>query len=154
MKDIQTHRLFKDLVEQQKKALADQKTQTLEEVRAKAKWIKQSDTTKEQKLHLISPEEMDVSKLSKRMFWDTPIKNIDPVKHSRWIVERVMGYGSLEDWQIIKRWYGKEGLRSTVVKSRVLDAVSVSFLCLVLDLKKEDFRCYKERQLRPNFWTS
>ena len=98
------------------------------------------------------PEEMDVSKLSKRMFWDTPIENIDPVKHSRWIVDRVMRWGKVEDWELIKKWYGKSGLRKIVVTSRDLDNVSISFLCIVLDLKKEDFRCYIERQLHPNFW--
>jgi len=105
-------------------------------------------------MFLLSKEEMDVSQLSKRMFWDTPLENIDPVKHSRWIVERVMGYGKYEDWNLIKTWYGKEGLKSIVVNSRVLDAVNVSFLCVVLGLKKENFRCYTERLLHPNLWTS
>jgi len=103
-------------------------------------------------MFLLSKEEMDVSQLSKRMFWDTPLENIDPVEHSRWIVERVMRYGRVEDWNIIKKWYGKEGLREIVVKARDLDNVSISFLSVVLGLNKELFRCYIERQLRPTFW--
>lgn len=97
---------------------------------------------------------MDIKALSPNMFWDTPIEHIDPLKHSGWIVERVMNYGQLKDWRIIQRWYGKKGLSSIVTELRALDAVSVSFLCVVLKLNPEDFRCYVERQSKPNLWTS
>lgn len=103
-------------------------------------------------MHDIKSKNLQVSNLSKRMFWDTPIENIDPIAHSGFIVERVMRYGEVKDWEIIKKWYGKKGLKEIVVRLRDLDNISISFLSLVLDLKKEDFRCYIERQLRPSFW--
>ncbi len=96
----------------------------------------------------------DISELSGHLFWDTPPDRIDGYAHRAFIVERVMGYGTIEDWNTIKRWYGKAGLRSIVVGLRELDDVSLAFLCLVLDLKKEDFRCYNEQQLQPGFWNS
>jgi hypothetical protein len=96
----------------------------------------------------------DISELSGHLFWDTPPDRIDGYVHQAFIVERVMGYGTIEDWNTIKRWYGKAGLRSIVVGLRELDDVSLAFLCLVLDLKKEDFRCYNEQQLQPGFWNS
>jgi hypothetical protein len=103
-------------------------------------------------MHDIKSKNLQVSELSPHLFWDTPIENIDPIAHSGFIVERVMGRGMINDWNMIKQWYGKEGLRSIVTKLRVLDSVSVAFLCLVLDLKKEEFRCYTEKQSHPNFW--
>ena len=45
---------------------------------------------------------MDIKALSPNMFWDTPIEHIDPLKHSGWIVERVMNYGQLKDWRLYK----------------------------------------------------
>lgn len=92
--------------------------------------------------------------LSSHLFWDIPLENIDLVEHSGFVVERVMRYGMIEDWKFIQKWYGKEGLRNIVVELRDLDKVSISFLSAILDLKKEDFRCYKETQSLRSFWES
>lgn len=97
-------------------------------------------------------QEYPIEALSKRMFWDTPIENIHGVEHRHFIVERVMRYGRLADWKIIRQWYRPDVLREVVVELRELDDVSISFLCLVLGLKKEDFRCYIQKQSHPSFW--
>jgi len=96
----------------------------------------------------------DLSELSPHLFWDTPLENIDWHEHRAFIVERVMGYGRMKDWETIKQWYGKEGLRSIVTGLRELDDFSVAFLCVVLDLDKENFRCYTEKLSHPSFWNS
>lgn len=94
----------------------------------------------------------DVGRLSKRMFWDTPLENIHWFDHRGFIIERVMRYGRFEDWELIKEWYGRDIMRATVVQLRDLDDISIAFLSLILGLKKEDFRCYRERQSHPSFW--
>ena len=95
-----------------------------------------------------------VSELSDHLFWDTPAENINGHAHRAFIVERVMGYGRIKDWHTIIRWYGKEELKSIVTSLRELDDFSIAFLSLVLDIEKEDFRCYREQQFRPSFWNS
>jgi hypothetical protein len=35
---------------------------------------------------------------------------------------------------------------------RVLDDFSIAFLSVVLDLPKEDFKCYTERQQQTSYW--
>jgi hypothetical protein len=92
-----------------------------------------------------------VSALSARMFWDTPIAHIEGHGHRHFIVERVMRYGRLQDWELIKAWYGFEGLREIVTALRDLDEVSIAYLCAILDLKQEDFKCYTRRQSLPSF---
>lgn len=93
-----------------------------------------------------------VETLSNRIFWDTPIENIHGVEHRKFIIERVLRYGRFADWKIIRDWYGIDGLREVVVDIRELEDISLSFLCLVLGLKKEDFRCYIQKQSRSSFW--
>ena len=95
---------------------------------------------------------MDITQLSHRIFWDTPLENIDPWRHRGWIIERVMRYGSLSDWHLLKKWYDKETMRQSVIRLRDLDAISIAYLSLILEIPKEEFRCYTERQLRPSFW--
>ncbi|WP_114752507.1 DUF6922 domain-containing protein [Pleomorphovibrio marinus] len=99
-----------------------------------------------------SNSKQDIYSLSSHLFWDTPIEDIDWYQHRAFIVERVMGYGSIEDWEIIKKAYSKEEMREIVIGIRVLDDFSIAFLSLVLDLPKEEFRCYTERQYQPSFW--
>lgn len=96
----------------------------------------------------------NVKDLSQRMFWDTSIEDIDWYEHRAFIVERVMTYGQLSDWKLIRQWYSEEELKSIVTSIRNLDGPSVAYLSLVLNLKKEDFRCYIERQSRPNSWNA
>ncbi len=94
----------------------------------------------------------EVRHLSGRIFWDTPIENIHWFDHRGFIIERVMRYGRFEDWELIKKWYGRDTMRAAVVQLRDLDDFSIAFLSLVLSVKKEDFRCYIERQSQPSFW--
>jgi hypothetical protein len=97
-------------------------------------------------------KEYPIEALSKRMFWDTPIENIHGVEHCHFIIERVMRYGRIADWELIRQWYGPDVLREVVVELRDLEDISIAFLCLVLGLKREDFRCYTRKQSQPSFW--
>lgn len=92
------------------------------------------------------------SQLSPHLFWDTPIEGIHWWKHRAFIVERVMNYGFMKDWNTIKTWYDQAEMKAIVTKIRTLDDFSIAFLSLILDLPKESFRCYTEKQFRPSFW--
>jgi len=43
-----------------------------------------------------------ITSLSPELFWDVDQKNIDPEKHTRWLLERVLERGRWEDWIIIR----------------------------------------------------
>lgn len=73
-------------------------------------------------------------------------------EHRSFILERVMNYGLLKDWNTIKKWYEKEEMKDIAVGMRTLDDFSIAFLSVVLDLDKENFRCYRDRQSHPSFW--
>jgi hypothetical protein len=45
-------------------------------------------------------------KLSKTLFWDVDIKKLDNEKSKHFIIGRVLDFGTLEDWKIIKDFYG------------------------------------------------
>lgn len=92
--------------------------------------------------------------LSKVIFWDTDFEAIQWEAHARYVIERVVMYGTLDDWQAIKDFYGMERIKLEMISSRELDAKSLSFLSCVLDTPKEQFRCYIEKQLRPQHWIS
>jgi hypothetical protein len=92
--------------------------------------------------------------LSKVIFWDTQYENINWENKARYVIERVIMYGTVEDWHIIKAFYGLNRMKTEMLQSRDLDAKSLSFLSCIFDTPKEQFRCYTEKQLQPQHWVS
>ena len=104
-------------------------------------------------------KEYKITDLSLHLFWDADIKEVDWQKHKAYIVgiacpdfSGVMEYGTLKDWKIIKSVYGLSDIKRVALNLRHLDVFSLAFLSSILDIDKEQFRCYKLRQSRPNFW--
>ncbi len=90
--------------------------------------------------------------LSKVIFWDTDYNNINWQEKARFVISRVLMYGTIDDWHVIKSYYGLERIKNEMVQERYLDKKTLSFLCCIFDLPKEKFRCYTERQSSPPHW--
>jgi hypothetical protein len=74
------------------------------------------------------------------------------MEHSKaFIIQRVLEYGLLQDWRIINKTYGLEEIKKVAITFRTIDDVTLSFLCAILKLKKEDFRCYNLKQSALGF---
>lgn len=93
-----------------------------------------------------------VEDLSVHLFWDVSITEIELDKHAAFIVERVMRYGKLNDWFLLKTIYGLPRLQTIVIELRELDDFSIAFLSLILNIEKEAFRCYRQKQSQRSFW--
>jgi len=78
---------------------------------------------------------------NKGLFWDVQIDDLDLETHARFIIERVVSRGSLPDWHLLKKIYGKERIKHEVLRIRSLDRKTVSFLSAYYDVEKADFRC-------------
>lgn len=95
----------------------------------------------------------NINDLSPHLFWDVDKTNLEWKKHEAQIIEKVLIYGLLDDWKLLNLVYGKEKIKNVSRNLRSLDDVTLTFLCTIYELKKEDFRCYTERPLQTNFWT-
>lgn len=80
--------------------------------------------------------------LPSALFWDVDPGSLDLEKHARQIIGRVLERGGLDGWNKVRRHYGDETLKKVVTSLRSLEPRTLSFLCLMLNLRKEDFRCY------------
>jgi len=70
-------------------------------------------------------------RLSPILFWDVDKKTIDPVKHRRWLIERVLEKGQWEDWILLRDNVGKEDLAAESVHLHV-DPKARNFLEIYL----------------------
>jgi hypothetical protein len=93
--------------------------------------------------------------LSSVIFWDTNSSMIDWDKRAQFVIQRVVMYGTVQDWEAIKKYYGLNKIRELMLRERELDPKALSFLSCIFGIPKEQFRCSKEKQLTPahlNFW--
>jgi len=90
--------------------------------------------------------------LSKHLFWDVDVSNIDEQKHKTFIIKKVLQYGNFNDWKIIVKFYGEETIIEISKNIKDLDKKTLSFLSVFSGLPKTDFLCYTTEQSIPKHW--
>lgn len=95
-----------------------------------------------------------INDFSPHLFWDVDLSDFDFQKHKAHLIQKVLEYGLIEDWKLLKIIYGLETIKDVSLKLRSLDAVTLSYLAALFSIDKKEFRCYKHKQLLPNYWNS
>ena len=95
-----------------------------------------------------------IDDFSKHLFWDVDLDGFDFEKHKAHLIQKVLEYGLINDWNLLKKVYGLETIKDVSLNLRSLDAVTLSYLSAIFKIDKTEFRCYKHRQLFPTYWNS
>lgn len=93
-------------------------------------------------------------RLSPHLFWDIDREQFDADTNSAQLIQRVLEYGEMSDWRAVRDFYGLDRIANDCKTLRSLRPEALSFVCLVTDTKKEDYRCYNFRQSHPTLWNS
>ncbi|MEY2829759.1 MAG: hypothetical protein RIQ33_1617 [Bacteroidota bacterium] len=93
-----------------------------------------------------------ISQLSPYLFWDVDVNALEFEKSKSQIIYKVVEFGQIKDWNIIKSVYGLEIIKETSLEFRTLDDVTLAFLSHLFQTEKSKFRCYKHKQSNPNYW--
>ncbi len=96
--------------------------------------------------------EHTIADFSPHLFWDVDPSKLELERSAAFIIERVLEYGLMEDWNLIKRVYGLERIKDVSLNIRSMDKVTLSFVSTFFGIDKTLFRCYKESQLATSFW--
>ena len=91
---------------------------------------------------------------SKNLFWDADPSELSMEVSARYIIQRVLEYGQMNDWRLINRYYGLDKIVEECKQMRTLDPVCLSFICTISHTNQEDYRCYHFRQSFPTLWNS
>ncbi len=92
-------------------------------------------------------------KLSPVLFWDTDPAGIDWERHARYVIARVVMYGTLQDWHTIRLHYGMNRIREEMLHETALDPKSLAMLSNLFQLPYSDFACYTRIQSAPGHWS-
>lgn len=87
----------------------------------------------------------DMLKNNISLFWDVEPASLDPEKHKRYIIPRVMDYGTLENVKATFAYYGKQTILEVLKESPYLDKKTISFFAFYYDIAPEEFRSYRKR---------
>jgi hypothetical protein len=97
---------------------------------------------------------VNIQDFSAHLFWDIDISLFDLVQYKSFFIIRVLEYGNMSDWKLIKEFYGMEAIKDATLNAQNLDAVTLSFVSVLFNIDKKEFKCYKHRQSFPNSWNS
>lgn len=97
---------------------------------------------------------MEKPPFSRHIFWETDYDQIDWENKGQYVIERVVEYGNLNDWKLLKTYYGMEEIKKAVLHARFLREKTLSFFSLIFEEPIENFRCYKFKQLNPEHFPS
>ena len=86
-------------------------------------------------------------------FWDVDFDTIDFEKCDLFVMEKVVNYGTWQDFINLVKFYGIDRFKSEIVKSAYLKKDVINFLCVIFDLEPTDFVCYTRRQSQNLPWT-
>lgn len=87
-----------------------------------------------------------VRRLSKRLFWDVPVSSIDDRTHMKFIVQRVLERGNLDDIRLMIGYYSLPVVINAAQEIRSLDPVTLAFASCLGNVPKESFRCYTSKR--------
>jgi ribosomal protein S8 len=90
--------------------------------------------------------------LSKHLFWDTDTKVLSIDKNKSFIIQRVLEYGFIGDWNLIKKWYGIKEIGEVALQFRTLEPRALAFLVNITNIPINKFRCYTTKQSIPKHW--
>jgi hypothetical protein len=90
--------------------------------------------------------------LNINLFWDFDPKSIDINKHQRFILERVLNYGTIENLKELFRIYGRKQIISNLFQIKNLSNKSLNFISFYFSIPKSKFKCYTLKQSTDRHW--
>lgn len=89
--------------------------------------------------------------IRKELFWDVDPDRFDENAHKQLIIERVFCYGTISELKDLFSYFGSEEIKRNITKAGYLDKKTLSFASGFLKIPKENFRCYRKKQLTPAY---
>jgi len=89
------------------------------------------------------------------LFWDVNPKRLALEKDAPFIIGRVLDFGNLQEWQLIKRFYGKERVVKVAKDHIFTDSRSANFWALILSIPINQIKCARKPSLKiPNAFSN
>lgn len=92
---------------------------------------------------LIDPANSFLQRLSPGLFWDVDRDGVDPRQHQRFLIARVMDYGTREDARLTEAFYGDGEILKCLQQSRSLHRKTLAYFSELFQVPRDSFRAWK-----------
>lgn len=93
-----------------------------------------------------------IPKEVKTLLWDAKIEDISLKDHAKYIIERVLEFGDINEDKWLKKVYTQEEIIEVIKKSKQLSEKTANFYAILFNIDKSDVEClknpYTQRQNR------
>ncbi len=89
---------------------------------------------------------------SENLFWDADPSDLDLGRNRRYVVQRVLERGTVDDMRTAFRIYGLQEVIATAKTLRTLEPKALSFIACVANEPREHFRCYTQKRSLQAPW--
>lgn len=86
------------------------------------------------------------------IFRDIDSMSIDFIKHKKYVISRVLHYGSRDDFLALVDYYGYHTLQQEILSINNLSIRIINFLCFYFNLERHQFACYTKKQSTTIWW--
>ncbi len=87
----------------------------------------------------------DINLFSDYLFWDVCKDSIDLDTNESYVIQRVLEFGQINDWNQLVSRYGLERIVRVAQKLRTLDPKALSFISCISSTPKKTFRCFTSK---------
>ncbi len=95
-----------------------------------------------------------IKKLNKQYFWDVDLSGLGAPSAKRIIIERVFTMGDVDDMKMVISFYGKDDVIEVLRAIPYMDIKSFNFILKLFNKSAEEFKCYRQKRLKPQHWSS
>lgn len=89
---------------------------------------------------------------SKNLFWDADERTLDLQRNRKYVVQRVLERGTVQDLRTAFDYYGLAKVVETAKSLRSLEPTALSLIACVANEPRENFRCYIQKQSSQAPW--
>ena len=93
-----------------------------------------------------------VKALTPSLFWDVNRDEVDDEKHRRFIMQRVLERGTIDDWRLTKKHYSLPLIVAEAQQMRSLEPRALAFIACLGRVDESSFRCSALKQSHQKHW--
>ncbi len=80
----------------------------------------------------------------KPLLWDINTLTLDAQKHAVYLIERVLEFGTKENYRWLKEQFGKDTIITVIKSSKRISAKTATFASLLFNIPKEEIACFQK----------
>jgi len=80
------------------------------------------------------------------LFWDCDINSIEPIKNKKFIIERILSRGDVDDFNWALQFYGADTIQKIVLNNKTLDLKSQNLWCRYFNINNN--LCTRKQSMR------